>query len=74
VSAVDKGFTSGSTINFYGFPDLVYPGNWTDAVGTQANGGNRHAHEFVGETWVMAGGADTHHRRWQQAKEDTSAK
>jgi hypothetical protein len=32
------------------------------------------AHEFVGETWVMAGGADTHHRRWQQAKEDTSAK
>ncbi|ELR11793.1 uncharacterized protein ACA1_362800 [Acanthamoeba castellanii str. Neff] len=37
VSAVAKGFTSGSTIDFYGFPDLVYPGyNWTDAVGTQA--------------------------------------
>lgn len=37
VSAVAKGYTSGSTIDFYGFPDLVYPGyNWTDAVGTQA--------------------------------------
>lgn len=37
VHVVAKGYASGSQPDFYGFPDLIYPGyDWTDLVGTQA--------------------------------------